>query len=391
MFILLPNIKQKRLIAVCLFLFWAMTCFNAFAKKQFPSLTSQDLKMLGVVNLPKNIVIQESYKGIKFFATPSKRYSNEQIILLKFFIDRTPSALLEYGPDAIVNAEAGFLPSMAQASGPFVFFESTAFNTDGFWSAGSLEDVFRGFIHELVHVYQFRKALETIDLEKARTKFKHSRSQTLWDFAVMDTNLIGSFANITEWKLDKGCITTARLTDFKNAKTSNYGRVSIMEDMAETVSLVTIGDLTPLSDQRIQWAINFLGYKSLEAALKDTFPYSKQFELVKMGSSITKFNHDKVQEYKKKYKISDVAHFVSKNDGHFQEIVSILAQGFSNRGWKNILTKDVTLKHNIKKHIFEYQGKWRDVYIEVISYEDATGYLRKPEKSIITVLSGYKL
>jgi len=360
----------------------------------FSKFSKDDLKMLGVITPPKNAYIQEEYKGIKLLATPKRSYTKKQLLLLKYFIDRTPSVLIKGGPSAIINTDVE-LVSRAQASGPYIYFDSSDFSTDGFFSAGSLEGVFRGFVHELVHIYQFRQALKEADLEKAREKFKQSKSQTLWSSVVMKSNLIESFANVTEWEL----ITykyvdakNARLKDFKNAKTSDYGRVSIMEDMAETISFVTIGDLTELSKQRIRWTVDLLGYKSLDEALHNTFPYAKPYKLVLMGSGITRFDRSKKAQYKKQYKIIDIAHFVSDRKGkHYQEIVSLLEQGFHQRGWEKILSKELTLKHHIKKHIFEYRGKWRDLYLEVISYEDATGYLTKPEETIITALSGYRM
>ena len=347
--------------------------------------------MLGVVNPPEKALVQAEYKGVKFLAVPDNRYSKDQLALLKYFIDRTPSVLLKYGPSAVVNGKTGFLPSLAQASGPFIYFDSSAFHTGGFWSAGSLEGVFRGFVHEMVHVYQFGKAVEIVNLQKAVEEFRSLKRQTLWEHALMNTDLIDSFTRVTGWELDKGHITIARLKNFRAEKTSNYGRVSIVEDMAETVSFVVIGDLAQLSGQRVRWTLNLLGYPSLEKVIQYTFPYSDKFKLVTMGSGVTKFDGSKKAEYNRRYGITDISHFIGKENGQFQEIVTVLKQGFSHRGWKNILSKELRLKHDIKKYLLEYQGKWRDVYIEIISYEDAKGYLIKPEKTIITVLSGYRL
>jgi len=360
----------------------------------FSKFSENDLEMLGVITPPEDAFIQEEYKGIKLVATPQDKYTAKELALLKYFIDRTPSALMAKGPSAIINAEVGFLPSQAQASGPYVYFDTGSFSTGGFFSAGSLEGVFREFIHELVHVYQFRQALEETDLTKAREKFRRLHSQTHWDYVVMKSSLVETFAAVTEWKL----ITyehvdgkSAELEDIMNAKTSKYGRVSIIEDMAETVSLVTIGDLTKLSKERVQWALDLLGYKSPDEALRDTFPYAELYEEVGMAGS-PRFDDSKEASYKQQYPIADITYFVSESEGkNYQKIVSFLERGFQQRGWEMILSKDLVLKNQVKKHIFEYQGRWRDLYVEVISYEDATGYLSKPEKVIITVLSGYKV
>ncbi len=356
----------------------------------YSKFSRNDLKMLGVIAPPKNAFLQDTYKGIKFIATSKKVYSKDQLMLLKYFIDRTPAALLKYAPSAIVNAEAGLLPtSMAQASGPYVYFNSRAFHTGGFWSAGSIEGVFRGFVHELVHVLQFRKTVRSMDLAKARKRFKQHKRQTLWHHALMNTDLISSFAKVTGWALKKSFITTARLKDFKHEKTSNYGRTSIIEDMAETVSFVVIGDLSPLSRQRVEWAINLLGYPSLEKTLEYTFPYNGELEAARIagGSRITQFDRKKKKAYKKRYFFSDTGHFISK--AGYNKVVHLLKEGFRQRKWKIILSKNLLLKHHVKKAVMEYQGKWRDVYLEVISFKEATGYLMKPDDTIITVLSGY--
>ncbi len=397
---MVTNVSESRphsifhffLVAYLLLLFISLSPASTRAGSQtFSGFSPQDLKLLGVVTPQGEVFAQETYKGITFLATRGNRYTEDQLALLKYFIDRVPAALLKDGPSAIVNAKTGYLPSLAQASGPYVYFKSNAFRTGGFWSAGSLEGVFRGFVHELVHVYQFRKAVRTIDFKKAREKFQRLHSQTLWDFAVMKTPLIQSFADVTGWRLHKGPITTARLKDFRTEKTSNYGRVSIMEDMAETVSFVVIGDLSPLSRGRVQWAVKLLGYASLKPLLHHTFPYSDRLEPVSMGSSATRFDVSKKKAYKRRYRVTDIAHFVGKAKDHYREIVSALKRGFRDRGWENTLSRELRLKGGVKKYLLEYRGKWRDVYLEVISYEDAKGYLIKPEKTIVTILSGYRL
>jgi len=277
---------------------------------------------------------------------------------------------MEKGPSAIINAEVGLLlTSLAQASGPYVYFDSGSFSTDGFFSAGSVEGVFRGFVHELVHVYQFRQALMETDLEKAREKFRRQHRQNLWDHLVMRSSLLKSFAEVTEWELTtyKGTgITLGKLKDLRNARTSSYGRTSIIEDMAETVSFVVIGDLTKISKQRIRWAVDLLDYGSLDEVLRHTFPYAKEFEEVKlMGSGITRFDDSKKISYKQRYPVIDITRFVTKRNGErYSNIVTVLEQGFRQRGWEQIQSRDLVLKKQVRKHIFEYKGKWRDLYVE---------------------------
>jgi hypothetical protein len=361
----------------------------------FSSYNYEELKMLGVITPPKDGFVQNEYKGIKFIATSKRKYTEKELKFFKYFIDRTPSLLIKSAPSAIINADVG-LVSKAQASGPYIYFDSSDFDTGGFFSAASFEGVFRGFVHEWVHVYQFREAMLESNLTKVRKRFKKHKRQTYWNYLVKKSKLIASFADVTEWKpiiykhLDKK---NYRLKNSKKAQTSNYGRTDIMEDMAETISLVVIGDLTPLSQQRVDWVIDRLHLKSQGQVLQHTFPYAKIYKPVVLnGTGITGFNETKMREYAKTYPFSDIAHFVSKKKQKaYSKIVSLLEKGFKERGWEKVSSKELHLKNGIKKHLFEYRGKWRDLYVEVISYEDATGYLTKPEETIITVLSGYRM
>jgi len=371
------------------------------ATQTFSPYSLEELKMFGAVLPPKDAFVQETYKGIRFLATPKSRYTKRQIALLKWFIDRTPPALLTPGPSAIITygpGEVHFPPgssviSVALASGPFVFFGSKSFHTNNTFSAGSLEGVFRAFEHELVHVLQFQRVAADIDRPKALYEFRKTDRQVIWNKAALDTRLFRSFMEATGWRMLDGSHIHRRLVrpDWSHEKTSSYGRSNILEDMAETVSFVIIGDLTPLSKKRVSWATRLLGYKSRESALRHTFPYSPLFKQVKlMGDSVARFDKSKIRLFQKRYSFIDLEHFVSDKKGSFEAIVNSLEEGFKDRGWKRISRKKIRLKQGQIKEIMEFEGKWKDVYVEVITYDFAKGYLLKPVGTIITVLSGLK-
>ena len=373
---------------------------NPSYKNSFSSYSLPELKMFGVVLIPRNAYIQDSYRGIKFLASPKSKYTKKQLELLKSFIDRTPPALLEPGPSAIVtyghgevNLPPGTSPlSLAMASGPYVFFNSSAFNTKGIFSAGSIEGVFRAFVHELVHVLQFHKAASSIDRKKALDLFNENGLQTIWNNAALKTSLVKSFVDITGWRLKKTPYSTvARLDDFKQEKTSSYGKASVLEDMAETVSLVTIGDLTELSNGRINWAVSLLGFPSLKTALYGTFPYSTLYKPVKLhGASVIRFDRSKKRMFRKKYPFVDLEYFVNTQKGSYPKIIRHMQKAFIQRGWNERYSKTVNLSHGVIKRVMAFDGKWRDIYLEIITYDLAKDYILKPSGTIVTVLSGYK-
>ncbi len=370
-------------------------------QKSFSEYSIQELKMFGVVMVPQNAYVQDKYRGINFLATPKSKYTKQQLTLLKFFIDRTPAVLLDPGPSAIVtygSQEIRFPPgssvlSLAMASGPYVFFDTSTFNTTGIFSAGSIEGIFRAFLHELVHVLQFHRAAASINRKKALARFNNRGIQVLWNQVVLKTSLIKSFVDVTGWSWKERAHSIMVLLDnFDQEQTSRYGKANILEDMAETVSLVTIGDLTQLSKARIDWAVNLLGFPSLRAALFSTFPYSTLYKPIKLHSaSVTKFDTSMKTAFKNKYTFVDLEYFINETKRSYPKIVRHIQKAFIQRGWNKKFSKTVNLPHGVIKRIMAFDGRWRDVYLEVITYDFARDYILKPSGTIITVLSGYKI
>ncbi len=367
-------------------------------QETFSPYTLEELRMLGVVMPPRGARVQETYKGIRFLASPSSRYSKRQLELLKMFIDRTPRLLLSPGPSAIITYRKGevhFPPgtsalSLALASGPYVFFDSSSFNTRGTFSAGSTEGVFRAFEHELVHVLQFARTTSSMDMEKALFRFRKRGVQKIWNRQALDTKLVRSFVGVTGWSFSPRSH-RVRLHNRKDEKTSSYGKKNVLEDMAETISLVVVGDTTQLSRGRINWAVKVLGFKNLREAQKGTFPYSSLYKPVRLwGKGVTQFDGSKTALFRKKYPLVDIEYFVNREQNSFEPILKYLESEFPRRGWRRLYAKSVRLKNGVQKRIMSYKGRWRDVYLEVITYDYATGYTLKPSGTIITVLSGYK-
>ncbi len=366
--------------------------------KTFSPYTVEELRMLGVVMPPRGARVQEIYKGIRFLASPSSRYSRRQLELLKMFIDRTPRLLLSPGPSAIITYRKGevhFPPgtsplSLALASGPYIFFDTSAFATRGIFSAGSIEGVFRAFEHELVHVLQFNRTTSSMDMEKALFQFRQRGVQKIWNRQALDTEFVRSFIGVTGWNISPRSHVVL-LRNRRDEKTTLYGKKSVLEDMAETISLVVVGNTTQLSRGRINWAVNVLGFKSHLEATRGTFPYSPLYKPIKLsGKSITRFDKSKTALFKRKYPLVDIEYFVNREQNSFEPILKHLESEFPRRVWRRLYAKNQRLKHGVRKRIMAYEGKWSDIYLEVITYDYATGYTLKPSGTIITVLSGYK-
>ena len=370
------------------------------APKTFSPFTLEELEMYGVVLPPRNAYIQDCYKGIRFLATPKARFTEMDLKILKLFIDRSPLIFLRPGPAAIINWQDGQIrlpfgmPKhfIAIASGPYIFFDAYSLAVRGNMARDSIENNYRAFIHELIHVLQFQEVVNSINEPVAMSLFKDHGKQTLWNQAALDTDLVKSFMKVTGWKVKNfGSNRNISLEDKIAEKTTAYGKKSILEDVAETISFIVIGDTSALSKSRVKWGLKILGYKNERAALMYTFPYSSMFKRVRLLSpGITKFNTRQITRFKKRYWLVDLEHFISEKAYSFPKIVSYLNREFSRRGWLKEFSHQRILKHGIRKQIMKYKGKWRDVYLEAITYDYSKDYLLKPKGTIITVLSGYK-
>jgi len=368
--------------------------------KTFSPFTLEELEMYGVVLPPRNAYIQDCYRGIRFLATPRARFSEMDLKILKLFIDRSPIVFLRPGPAAIINWQDGEIQLpfgmpkhfIAIASGPYIFFDAHSLAVRGNMAMDSVENNYRAFIHELIHVLQFQEVVKSVNEPDAISLFRDHGEQTLWNLAALDTDLVKSFVGVTGWRVKNlgGCERIS-LEDKRTEKTTAYGKKGVLEDVAETISFIVIGDTSDLSKSRVKWALKILGYKDERAALMYTFPYSSMFKQVRLLSpGITKFDSRHIIDFKKRYWLVDLEHFVSEKAYSFPKIVSFLKREFSRRGWLKEFSHQRILKHGIRKQIMKYRGKWRDVYLEAITYDYSKDYLLKPAGTVITVLSGYK-
>ena len=367
-----------------------------FHQDTLSNFTKEELNRLGIVNLPEGFQVQEEYKGIKFVKSPKKSFSDNQLALLHYFLDMTPTKLLSPGPTAVVTFEtgevqAGFttgLTAVAYASGPYMFFNEESFSggTLGVLIGDtSVDQAFTSFEHELTHVSQFNTASNIIEEKLANTP---AEEKAPWDEAALSSSLFDEFAQKAGWtKTTEEGKVKFELTNKDSEKTTDYGKTSIVEDMAETVSGIISTKDYDYSDGRKEWALKYLN-EDYEKLKPGKFPFSAKFTPVK--SFFPDYDLSKNDEYKAKYKLTAEQIFTYETANSLEEIKNYLQTELNNRGWTGTFTKE-TKENGVEIYKADFTGEKRDIYVELRSYDNATGYETKPVGTVINVLSGYKL
>lgn len=365
-------------------------------KRQFNSsnlsyYSDTELGKLGVLSLPKNLEVQEIYKGIRFVSSKKKNFSDLQIRLLKKFIDNTPYVLLQPGPTAIINFEKGeiqqginFNPNtVAFASGSYIFFNDESFNPSFPLADNSVDAAFSTFIHELTHVSQFNhvtKNLTLIDIDNT-----YVLGYT-WIDLVINSDLIEDFASYTSWtKTYNNGKVSYELVNKENEKTTDYGKTEIYEDMAETISSVIATNFSKISSSRIEWALKYLNTNISELKF-GKFPFSEKYDQVSASNLV--YDTSKDSEYKKSFIYSDKQVFINQNVNTIDDIAEYMSNELNIRGWSGKFLKSSD-KSNVIRYIGEFTGAYRDMYIEMYTYDQAKGFYVKPKGTIIVVINGY--
>lgn len=349
-----------------------------------------ELAKLGILPLPNNFKVQEEYKGIKLVQSETEKFTDLQLALLKMFIDTTPQKLLEPGPTAIVTFKKGeikqgtnFNPNTAAfASGSYVFFNDNSFDPNTPLADDSIDAAYNTFIHELTHVSQFNEINQ--DISRTRIDSNYELGQT-WIDLVMNSDLIADFASISGWeKKEAGEKITYTLKD-ETQKTSQYGKSKIYEDMAETVAGVVTTEDYEFSTQRKSWAVKYLD-EDLASLSKEKLPFNESLEQVKANN--LQYDSSKENVYKNNYQHTSKQVFVTQRQNSLDEIYNYFNQEIGGRGWKGNFKKTVE-PNNVVRYKGDFDGVHRDMYVEIYSYDKATGYLVKPKGTIVVVVSGY--
>lgn len=354
--------------------------------------TQDEIKKLGILQLPENFKIQETYKGIKLVQSESQTFSDIQIKLLKNFIDLTPQRLLTPGPDAIITFKQGEIKqgpnfntnTAAFASGSYVFFNDSSFNPTSPLADNSVDAAYSTFEHELTHVAQFREVTQDI---KSDAIDKSNQQGLSWIDLVLNSNLMSDYAVSTGWEknLDSDGKVTFTLKDPTTAKTSSYGKTKIYEDMAESVAAAITTDDKDYSVERLNWAYKFLneGKGTLKAY---KLPFSPNLEQVKASNLQYDSSKDKV--YSQNYELSVKQVFLTQKLDTIDTIYDYYKTELETRGWTGKFTRNAD-SNNVIRYKGDFKSKYRDMYIEIYSYDLAKGYIVKPKGTIVVIVSGY--
>ncbi len=364
--------------------------FNELTQSYFDE---EELRLLGVVQLPEGFTVQETYKNIKFVRSPKKAYTATQLYLIKRFIDQTPQKLLSPGPTAIVTYKEGEVhePDFANgklqafASGSYVFFNDRSFDPDPDANK-TIDNTYRTFEHELVHVSQFNEVARS---ESWFAIYNNARSKKGWIETFEDSEVCKSFAKAGNWRRsDSGEKIQYTLINPDTEKTNTYAKTQIIEDMAETVSGVISTRDSDYSDTRKEWALEFLS-EPIENLKPNKFPHAASF--VNLQTDGLKYDLDVIEKYRKNpdYKYIDVQPLLVKKLHAIEETKDYLASELPVRGWKGTFTKTVD-KHNVIYYKGTFTGSDRDMFIDIFSYDDGKGFLSKPDGTLIIVINGYK-
>ncbi|GIW57057.1 MAG: hypothetical protein KatS3mg083_002 [Candidatus Dojkabacteria bacterium] len=362
-----------------------------FHEETLSYFSPDEIKKLGILSLPENFQVQDQYKGIRFVMSPKKSFSDTQLGLLKYFIDITPVKLLQPGPTAIVTYAPGEISYASNvnervaafASGSYIFFNDNSFNPNFPLADSSVDAAYSTFIHELIHVAQFNHILDLLDQTVIDKFYKEGLS---WIDLVVNSNLIADFAVVAGWQAySEGEKLMYSLNYPDLAQTSDYGKSKIYEDMAESVSAFVSTNTKGFSRNRMQWSASFL--EESERTIKlQKFPVPENMKSV----NITNPNYDRSKESKMRnnYNYVDIQYFLTDDLNSIDAIHSFIAKELNERGWQGNFIKYQD-KNGVLYVKGDFDGKFRDMYIELYSYDQAKGYVVKPRGTIMVVISGY--
>lgn len=362
-----------------------------------------ELSMLGVIPLPENYYVQETYKGISFVASPTSSYSEYQLFLLKYFIDLTPPILLQDGPTAIITYSPGELDEdvelnqeeeAAKASGTYVFYNQNSFEPkeiDGQRVDNSVDAKYKLFVHELAHVYQFNESAGELSPREIEENAKNGRN---WlDLVLVDDLTIG-FASNTGWqKVESDSGIEYVLSEPEKEKATDYGKRAIHEDMAESISYTILTNTNNLSESRVNWVYEIFGFADDQLTygklpvMQGTESISPEFP----KSLASTFDLSKEEEFtgNRRYQFVNSQAFILKEKNSIDSVSAYMLMELGNRGWEGFLEKETDINF-VTTHKGSFNSHRRDIYLEMKTFDNALNYSTKPEGTIIYVVSGYK-
>lgn len=355
----------------------------------------EEIAALGIVSLPAGFEVQEEYKGIKIVKSPKSSYTPLQVKIIKYLIDQAPKKFLDPGPAAVVTfqsdeLELGFnttIGTAAFASGPYLFFDDGSFDANGLMYDDSFDTVILTFNHELAHVAQFNAITDILTsdkIAKLQTEYKS------WMDCAHESDLFSEFASVAGWEKSTTEWGTEEysLTNPGNEKTTEYGKTSISEDMAEVLAHTIMRKEYVLSDDRVAWALSFLEADSLNEFSTGRLPTRADIVMVNLWGTAPYFDYEQEEAFDQKYDLTDMQSYGNDTSGGEEEILQFFKETLAKRGWTNITIREETIEDGGKKLMLEANSEKIDVYIEIVPSANITGYVASETGSTITILSG---
>jgi hypothetical protein len=266
---------------------------------------------------PQDISGEIEYKDVKLISTKSRPFSNEEISILKLIIDLMPQKVFDYRPWGIVstsfndNEIAKVNPDgVAFSSGPYVFVGDITFAKQNSYDTGTFRGLMRVISHEFTHSAQFFETKSVPD--------------EYVDSYLESSDLVQDWIKIAGWTESNG-----KWTLKDGEKTTDYGKSGPVEDMADSVGSMVIGEEYSISQARVDWVLKWLNLTK-EEVLQGTIPLSSTIKQRRVENDDTRF----MTKYKNADAISqDLMNFQSTQVISRKDFANFYATEFKRRGW----------------------------------------------------------
>lgn len=281
----------------------------------------------GFEELPKVIVNETTYKDVRLISTPQRPFSDKEISILKIIIDFIPQKLFDYRPWAIISTKfegEDFVSKVnpegvAFTSGPYVFVSDVTFTkVDGF-DTGTFRGLLRVMSHEFTHTAQF------FETQKIPNSYINSYLES--------SDIVKDWISKMGWKLenDKWMLSSNELS-------TEYGKSTPVEDMADAVGSMIIGDEYSISKSRADWILAWLGIDK-ETLFKGTIPLSSTIKQRRIEANdlklLAKYKDDSALQ-------QDAINFQSTEITPVKDLVKFYGNEFKKRGWNGVINANGT-------------------------------------------------
>jgi hypothetical protein len=234
------------------------------------------VKKLGVLPTPdeKIFIHSEVYKGIPIKWSANKPIPADKLAWIKRAIDIAPDFFVKNYPIGAImgvsNTDIG-VPAddlingidvanvLAMASGTNIYVSRDLINPrkSEFYAPPDEKVAIRTIFHEWVHVVQYYEAVRTYT-----SGYIENETGGLRDLFAKETFVYDDWAKNVGWYFKEGWTTPSLKEDAESQKTSEYGRLMMYEDQAETFASIFICDTKEYSQARISGIEKIIGKKA---------------------------------------------------------------------------------------------------------------------------------